>query len=427
LVYNCNMENRNHILDNKEQVPNNFEDKEDVLAVKEKIKQELESVKILKNNEGKLLTLEGLESEYQDEEVYKFINTPTFKSWYHGATTERGEPVSFWHTASEAFDKFDPNLIGSSRGFANLGAGFYLSPEQGDREIYLKIAKQKMPHDEEKKLAILNHRDNKGHLSNEIRIINEKLINLRDVSLASYEKYNNELKEWIDKINIFTSKNEGFTYDNPTLESFDIKEPSLFLKMKLLFDTELKNIIDLKLKIKKILERKDSEMKVFKEKENELYSEKKSLEQKYQKEIQQIDNLIPKGVDLRIFTNVKSILNFNEPVDHDKLSLIKNKLKEKGFDPTQLDQYLAKKDSGEMLYNGLAKIITGKEFKHHLSLEEGEKQVDTKPVSAFLSENSFYDATLYTVLIHTHTAPFGQKTMVVYNTNDLLIVPDDKK
>ena len=393
-------------------------DKEDVFIVKEKIKQELGSVKILKNDEGEILTAEGLKSEYQDEEVYRFINTPTFKSWYHGATTERGEPVSLWHATSEKFDKFDPNLIASSRGFANLGAGFYLSFNKEDKDVYLRIAQTKTPRDSEKQLAILKHKENELHFFNELQIVQEKIRNVVDACLACHEKFDAELKEWVEKINAITSERENITYADIKKEDVDIKEPSLLEKAKLLlFDAELKKLIDLKLKIKEILERKEIEIEigVFDKEEEELRKEKKILEQKKAEERRQINDLMPKGVILQTFANVKNILNFNEPVDQEKLTLIKKKLKENGFDPTQLDPYLAKNNSGETLYNGLTKVITGKEFKLPRYLEPEEEQADTRPTSAFLLENNFYDANLYAI------PRFGEKTLVVYDANDVMI------
>lgn len=391
-------------------------DREDVFIVKEKIKQELESVKILKNDEGEILTAEGLKSEYQDEEVYRFINTPTFKSWYHGATTERGEPVSLWHATSEKFDKFDPNLIASSRGFANLGAGFYLSFNKEDKDVYLQIAKNKTPKDVEKQLAILKHKENDLHFFNKLQIIQEKIRNVVDACLVCHEKFDMELKEWIEQINAITLKRESIAYVDIKKEDVDIKEPSLLEKAKLLlFDTELKKLIDLKLKIKAILERKEIEIGVFDKEEKQLRKEKEILEQRKEEERRQISNLMPKGVILQTFANVKNILNFNEPVDQEKLILIKKKLKENGFDSAQLDSYLAEINSGERLYNGLTKVITGKEFKLPRYLEQGEKQIDTRPTSAFLLENNFYDANLYAI------PRFGEKTLVVYDANDVMI------
>ena len=133
---------------------------------------------------------------------------------------------------------------------------------------------------------------------------------------------------------------------------------------------------------------------------------------------------------------MKNFLVFN-PTKRNKKIVIKNgnipiqriTLKNSSYDESLLDKYLTEEGvyNGESLYKALTRIITGQELKHHLDLKENEKQVDTRPVSDFLSKNKIYDASRYTVLEHTYTAPFGQKTLIAYDTNDLLILPETKE
>ena len=400
-------------------------EKEDVLDVRQKIESEMQSVQILKNEDDKLITLDGLESEYQDEQTYKYINTPTFKSWYHGQLTERNEPISLYHATGDYFDKFDPEKMYSGRGFLNIGAGFYIGYNR-NLDLYIKIAKGKMPKDEIRQKKILDIDDEITHLRSELNILREKHEAISLPILSEWEILETNKSKLEDQMNSFSDK---LDHDYIELIRFEGKELSFVDKVKLYFDENKKEFHNIFLEFKKLELLSEKNRKFFKKNHDNYLFEVNKIRETIEEKQKEIKGLMPKGVMLEVFANVSNILDFNDPINEAKLVEVKKVLKNSSYDESLLDKYLTEEGvyNGESLYKALTRIITGQELKHHLDLKENEKQVDTRPVSDFLSKNKIYDASRYTVLEHTYTAPFGQKTLIVYDTNDLLILPETKE